>query len=124
MIEPFSSTPSVENIDDILRKKFNLHHGPEESSRGRRCPSLRFGCFRPGVPRRLCKATLARRLTGWPSGFYRLPLELTTWIVVLAELPKTAETRFLRLLGPATMQLEALRELDELPLRGAAPAVD
>lgn len=63
LIEPFSSTPSVENIDDILRKKFNLHHGLRKQPRGRRRPSLRFGCFRPGVPRRLCKATLARRLT-------------------------------------------------------------
>ena len=37
------------------------------------------------------------------------------WIVALSELPKTAETRLLRMFGPPAMQLGALRELDTLP---------
>jgi len=41
------------------------------------------------------------------------------WVVVLAELPMTPETRLLRLLGPAPMQIMALRELDTLPLSAA-----
>ena len=39
--------------------------------------------------------------------------------MVLAELPKTADTILLRLLGPPTMQLAALRELDAQPMTAA-----
>lgn len=119
LIEPFSSTPSVENIDDILRKKFNLHHGLKKAAKGSTLPKPALWVLSPGRPEEVVQGYAGTQADGWPSGFYRLPLELTTWIVVLAELPKTAETRFLRLLGPATMQLEALRELDELPLSEA-----
>lgn len=38
---------------------------------------------------------------------------------MLTELPRTLDTLLLRLLGPATMQIEALRELDALPLSEA-----
>ncbi len=116
MIEPFSSTPSVDSVDDNLRKKFNLHHGLKKAAKGASIPKPVLWVVSPGRPEEVLHGYVGTPAAGWPSGFYRCAPELVTWIVVLAEVPKTAETLLLRLLGPATMQLEALRELDALPL--------
>ena len=61
----------------------------------------------------------------WPPGFYRCVPVLRLWVVVLAELPKTPETRLLRMFGPPPMQLAVLAELDQdaCGLTGE-PAVD
>lgn len=119
LIEPFSSTPSVDSVDDNLRKKFNLHHGLKKAAKGNSSPKPALWALSPGRPEEVLQGYAGAQAAGWPSGFYRFAPELATWVVVLAELPKTAETLLLRLLGPATMQLEALRELDAMPLSEA-----
>lgn len=116
MIEPFSGTPSIDNIDDNLRKKFNLHHGLKKSAKGALLPKPVLWVLSPGRPEEALQGYVGVPVSGWPSGFYRCAPELTMWIVVLAELPKTAETLMLRLMGSNSMQLEALRELDALPM--------
>jgi hypothetical protein len=119
MIEPFSATPSVDSIDDNLRKKLNLHHGLKKAAKGAPSPKPLLWILSPGRPEDVLRGYAGARVADWPSGFYRCAPELAMWIVVLAEIPKTAETLLLRLLGPTTMQLEALRELDTLPLTEA-----
>ncbi|MFO0580301.1 MAG: hypothetical protein U1A78_40530 [Polyangia bacterium] len=119
MIEPFSATPSVDNIDDNLRKKLNLHHGLKKSAKSTPSPKPVLWILSPGRPEEVLRGYVGAPVDGWPRGFYRCAPELAMWIVVLAEIPKTEDTLLLRLLGPATMQLEALRELDALPLTEA-----
>ncbi|HMU41640.1 MAG TPA: hypothetical protein PKE31_21710 [Pseudomonadota bacterium] len=116
MIEPFSATPTAESIEEILRKKFNLHHGLKKAAKGE--PSARpvLWVLSPGRSVDVIHGYVGLQAADWPRGFYCCAPELKMWIVVLAELPKTTETLLLRLLGSATMQCEALRELDALPL--------
>lgn len=116
LIEPFSSTPSVDSVDDNLRKKFNLHHGLKKAAKGAALQKPVLWVLSPGRAEDVLHGYVGTPAADWPSGFYRCAPELTMWIVVLSELPKTAETLLLRLLGPTTMQLEALRELDSLQL--------
>jgi len=116
LMEPFSATPSVESVDDNLRKKFNLHHGLKKAAKGAVLAKPALWVLSPGRPEEVLQGYAGASAVDWPSGFYRCAPELATWVVVLAELPKTADTILLRLLGPATMQLEALRELDALQL--------
>lgn len=119
LIEPFSTTPSVDNVDDNLRKKLNLHHGLKKSQKGALATKPVLWVLSPGRPEEVLRGYGGAPAPDWPPGFYSCPPELTLWIVVLAELPRTAATRLLRLLGPAPMQLAALRELDELQLSPA-----
>jgi hypothetical protein len=119
MIEPFSATPNADSIDDNLRKKLNLQHGLRKAAKGVFAPKPVLWVLSPGRPEEVLHGYAALPVKGWPSGFYRCAPELTLWLVVLCELPKTEETLLLRLLGPATMQLEALRELDARQLSEA-----
>lgn len=119
MIEPFSATPSVDSIDDNLRKKLNLHHGLKKAAKGAPLSKPVLWVLSPGRPEEVLHGYVGAPVDDWPSGFYRCAPELAMWIVVLAEIPKTADTLLLRLLGTATMQLEALRELDAGPLSEA-----
>jgi hypothetical protein len=70
-----------------------------------------------------------REFSGVPDpeqgeGFYRLASRLRTTIVVIDELPTTADTLWLRLLGKGRIQEAAIAELlmqpDSTPRRGAA----
>lgn len=116
LIEPFSATPQTEIIDDNLRKKFNLHHGLKKSAKGKQVGKPVLWVLSPGRPDDVIRGYVGVPGDDWPSGFYRCAPELAMWIVVLSELPHTADTLLLRMMGTPTMQLAALRELDSLPL--------
>ncbi|MCZ8128477.1 MAG: Rpn family recombination-promoting nuclease/putative transposase, partial [Microcystis sp. LE19-114.1B] len=51
----------------------------------------------------------------WPEGVYFLPSLYRTAIIAINQLPVTAETLWLRLLGRGKTQNQAVRELLELP---------
>ncbi len=51
----------------------------------------------------------------WPEGVYFLPALYRTAIIAINQLPVTAETLWLRLLGRGKTQDQAVRELLELP---------
>jgi len=51
----------------------------------------------------------------WPEGVYFLPSLYRTAIIAINQLPVTAETLWLRLLGRGKTQDQAVRELLELP---------
>ena len=116
LIEPFSATPASDTIDDNLRKKLNLHHGLRRAAKGSPVPKPVLWVLSPGRPEEVLQGYVGNPAMDWPSGFYRCAPGLAMWIVVLAELPATPETRLLRMLGPPSMQLAALRELDALPV--------
>ena len=123
-IEQYSKTTSLDEVDDALRKLLLFHYGlrkPARVARNRNAqrasvPKPVLWIVSPGYPKQVLAGYCALPAADWPSGFYRCAPALSLWIVVLAELAKTSETRALRMFGQPTMQLEVLRELKSLPL--------
>jgi hypothetical protein len=58
-------------------------------------------------------------LSTWPSGIYGLDRGLGIRLIVTSELPRTADTLLLRLLGARRTLHDALRELDQRPMDDA-----
>ncbi|QJB25111.1 hypothetical protein [Limnospira fusiformis] len=54
-------------------------------------------------------------LENWMSGVYFMPKGLESAIIVIHQLPPTAETLWLRILGTGRVQKQALQELYQLP---------
>jgi hypothetical protein len=117
LIEIFSETPSLREVRAGMRKQLNLHHQLCRDLAEPELPVPEQWILSPGRPDSALAALGAAPLCaeGWPGGFYRSPAACPQCIVVLGELPRNAETRLLRLCGPAEMRLVVLRELETLP---------
>jgi len=121
-IEQYSKTTSTDEADDALRKLFNFYYGLTKPAKGAQkakrvsAPKPVLWIVSPGRPKKVLAGYCGMPDPDWPPGFYRCAPELSLWVVVLSELPKTAETRALRMFGKSAMQLEVLRELNALPL--------
>lgn len=112
LAEIFSSSPSLAEVRNCVRKQLNLHHGLAVRQPSVLVPDLWLLCA--GRP----DAVLSRLKMGpaedWPRGFYRADGLTPLWIVVLTELSCTAETRVLRLCGTTEMRRVAVAEIDSL----------
>lgn len=91
-----------------------------KTSRTRSCPSRNIrpatpGVLSPGRPEEAMADFELRPVPGWPPGFYCGARALHLWLVVIAELPETADTRLLRLLGASKTRRKALQEINALP---------
>ncbi len=64
-----------------------------------------------GRPNQLMKPAGLELVPTWPSGVYAMPPLFRTWLVVTSELPLTAETRLLRVLGAGKTLATVSREL-------------
>lgn len=115
MLEPFSSSPGIEAIDADLRKQLNLHHRLRKDRRDDKLGKPLLWVLSPGRPDDALDGFGLLPALDWPAGFYCAARALHLWLVVLAELPETAETRLLRLLGAAKTRRRALLEISELP---------
>ena len=114
-IEPSSKTPTVPELRGLARKQLNLHHQLSKAAGDPALPVPLQWIISPGVPVSGLAALAATPMSGRPTGFYRSVELLEQRIVVLSELPKTAETRLLRLMGSAEMRQEAMQEIAALP---------
>ena len=101
------------NSDDVLngmRKMLNVAQTRED---GRRL----LANFAPlwvisaGYPKTALTTLAARPMEDWPSGFHEVPGPLPVRIVVVPELPRDEETRWLRLLGTGETLFQALAEV-------------
>lgn len=115
MLEPFSSSPSVDALDGDLRKQFNLHHRLRKDLKDEKLPKPLLWVLSPGRPEDAMAGFDLRPAPGWPAGFYCGARALHCWLVVIAELPETPETRLLRLLGAPKTRRKALQEISDLP---------
>lgn len=114
MLEPFSSSPGVDAIDGDLRKQFNLHHRLRKDLKDDKLPKPLLWVLSPGRPEEAIADFDLRPAPGWPAGFYCGARALHCWLVVIAELPETPETRLLRLLGAARARRKVLQEIKDL----------
>jgi hypothetical protein len=114
LLEPFSSTPTLEDVDRLLKKHYIWRHEfrrrSGESSAGRSLPWL--VPFSQGRPESVFDAY---RCEAVKKGLYDSVPGLAMRIVVLAELPRTRETLPLRLLGVGRVLREAIQDLNALP---------
>lgn len=115
LLEPFSAPPSVDIIDGGLRKQLNLHHRLRKDLKDDKLPKPLMWVLSPGRPEEALAAFALQPAPGWPTGFYCGGRALHLWLVVIAELPETAETRLLRLLGAPKTRRKALHEINDLP---------
>lgn len=110
-VEPSSKTPTVNVLRSYARKQLNLHHQLCKDDADENAPVPPQWVISPGRPSSGLLAVPATPAEGWPPGFHRSGELLEQWIVVLSELPKTAETRLLRLMGPQPMRREVQAEI-------------
>jgi hypothetical protein len=115
-IEQYSKTVSTDDLDDALRKVALFYYGLKKAAKRRSVQKPVLCIVSPGRPKKVLVDYVGLPAPGWPPGVYRCAPGLALWVVVLSELPKTAETRALRMFGKPAMQLEVLRELNALPL--------
>ncbi len=112
MVEQYSETTSIDEVDEDIRKRYHVQHAIKKSDKDAQRPVL--WVTSPGRPETVLEAYVGFPAPGWPDGFYCCAPGLRMWVIVLAELPKTPETRLLRMFGPPRMQLEVLQELKAL----------
>lgn len=110
-IEPCSKTPTLTALRMLARKQLNLHHQLCKQDRDEARHVSPQWVISPGLPVSGLATLPASRDENFPSGFYRTSELLNQRIVVLSELPKTADTRLLRLMGPPEMRQEAKAEI-------------
>ena len=112
LAEIFSSSPSLAEVRNCVRKQLNLHHGLAVRQPSVLVPDLWLLCA--GRPDSVLSRLKMGPAEDWPRGFYRADGLTPLWIVVLTELPCTPETRVLRLCGTTEMRRVAVAEIDSL----------
>ncbi len=103
MVEQYSETTSLDEVDDDLRKRYHVQHAIKKANKDAERPVL--WVTSPGRPETVLAAYGGLPAPGWPDGFYCCVPGLRIWVVVLHELPKTPETRLLRMFGPLRCSL-------------------
>jgi hypothetical protein len=117
LLEPFHHTPGADAALDCLTKQLtlrrNLVREARKDERGR--PEIpRLWILSPGRPGRVLAGLGFRPLAGWPAGVWQAPSLLSTYLVVLRDLPETRDTLPLRLLGAGAAHVRAVAELKAL----------
>ncbi len=115
LFEPFSDSPAIDDIDNNLRKQLALHHLLRRGCKPERPPKPILWILSPGRPEEVIRSFALQPAADWPTGFYAAAPGLQLFVVVIAELPKTPETRLLRLLGSRWERFRAVREVLNLP---------
>lgn len=118
LLEPFHDTPGTDAALDCLTKQLtlrrNLVREARKNDHGR--PAIpRLWILSPGRPARVLAGLGFRPLAGWPAGVWQAPSLLSTYLVVLRDLPETRDTLPLRLLGAGAAHERAIDELKALP---------
>ena len=114
-LELYSRAPGVPDLYGCLRKQLGVAHLRARAQRTtieRALPPFWVLCA--GRPRRALDALRAAPLEGgFPPGFFGIAVRIPLRVVVLSELPETAETRILRLLGRRGVFARALAEVKD-----------
>ncbi|MBP6829281.1 MAG: hypothetical protein KA978_00780 [Deltaproteobacteria bacterium] len=110
--DPFHEAPDVAEVRSCLRKILNHQHA---RALGHRPAAEVSWLLCGGRPDSALGAMPFAPSTGWPQGFYDLGAALPLSIVVLSELPETADTLALRLMGAGLTLRRAISDLQQTP---------
>jgi hypothetical protein len=110
--DPFHEAPDVAEVRSCLRKILNHQHA---RALGHRPAAEVSWLLCGGRPDSALGAMPFAPSTGWPRGFYDLGAALPLSIVVLSELPETADTLALRLMGAGLTLRRAISDLQQTP---------
>jgi len=125
LLEPFSDSPSREDVRQCLGKLFSTQHNLQLRQTGRKQPPLSeaelptLWILAPTASADLTNGFGGHWKDDWCEGIHFLPPHFKTAIVAIHQLPKTPETAWLRALGRGNLQQRTFRELldwQELPL--------
>ncbi len=106
--EFFHDAPTLEEVLGALRKVLRLRHSA--------AATVELWIIAAGRPDRVFSDLPSLQpLSTWPSGTYGLDRGLGLRLIVISELPRSADTLLFRLLGARRTLREALRELEQLP---------
>jgi len=123
LLKPFRNPPSRTEVRSCLLKLFLLHGEIQRQSRRDRASGAtsatlkeddlpRLWIVSPSASAALLNGFGAREQSdGWSAGVYFLPAAQRTALVALNQLPRTAETLWLRILAKGATQQQAISEL-------------
>jgi hypothetical protein len=111
--EHFTDPPDCEALVECVRKRLNLQHDEALRAAREERPIRTYALWvlSAGDPVTLRRTLRLRRAQGWPRGVWELP-GLAVYIVVIAALPRTPATVFLRLMGSDPVREQAVKELE------------
>ena len=135
LIETYRNTPGLREMASCVCKQQILQHGSMrqagrmrtgergggghlagDSGRTGGFPRTRLWLVTPGRPRTILEAYGMVAMVGWPRGCYASPQEIDArHVVVASELPASADTLLVRLLGRGRTFERAWKELQALP---------
>jgi hypothetical protein len=122
LIEPFRNPVTVDEINRCLKKLLSIQE--EAIRQAKRIGQLRtqvqlpeLWILTPSLSEKTLASFGATADSVWESGLYRLPSAFVTMIVVIHQLPKIADTLWLRMLGRGRVQKDAIAEVLALPLQ-------
>jgi hypothetical protein len=120
LIEPFRNPPSDTEVKNCLLKLLLVHadlyrqaNREEQRVADKDLPHL--WVLAPSASAAFLDGLKAEPDVEWLPGVYLLGKTLKTAIVAIHQLPKTEETRWLRLLGKGSVQEQAIAEVLSLP---------
>ena len=114
LIEPFSQPPRLRDIRSCILKQYSLDHQQARKASRKKRPEPAFPrlwVISYGKPQTVIQEMNLETMDGWPHGFWQREDFDAFHVINVRELPKTAETMFLRLLGRGRTFSEAVREL-------------
>ncbi|UZO76611.1 flagellar assembly protein H [Microcystis aeruginosa str. Chao 1910] len=120
LIEPYRNPPNRSEIRNCLAKLLAIlaelqRQAKRENQSYNEDNAPRLWILSPSVGITVIEGFGAKLEPEWPEGVYFLPSLYRTAIIAINQLPVTAETLWLRLLGRGKTQNQAVRELLELP---------
>ena len=120
ILEPFRNAASADEICDCLLKLLDSKAGMRREAKAKKTKLQqedipKLWVLTPTASTTILSSFNVNQKAGWLSGVYFLGDALRAAIVVIHQLPPTAETLWLRLLGRGTIQQRAINELQALP---------
>jgi hypothetical protein len=120
ILEPFRNPVTPQEICDCLSKELEIRrkYYRETSRNSTENADLvlpRLWILTPTASTAILSGFCAILEPEWLPGVYLMPSELRTAIIVIHQLPRTAETLWLRILGKGNVQKQAIEEIEALP---------
>jgi Domain of unknown function (DUF4351) len=123
VFEPFRNSVKIPQIRACMSKLFDLQQALGKEAKKEKQPELAedslpmLWILTPTLSAPILEGFGAKLdLENWGEGVYLMPAHFKTGMIVIHQLPKTAETLWLRILGKGRVQEQAIAEVAALPV--------